>query len=120
MPEQWNGVSCADDDLLIMNFFVSEICRLREDESVRACLESVLRSLSTGSLLLFNDSAAYSFYSYFDDRLAAVGGFRALLRDNARLDAGPNFDEFFRQCMVRFDRTPKLGSNAAFRVHERQ
>lgn len=120
VPAQWNGVSCANDDLLIMNFFVSKVCRLREHASVRGCLESIMRSLSTGGLLLFNDSAAYTFYSYFDDRVAAAGSFRALLRDNQRLDADPNFDELFRQSMVRFDRTPKLGSNAAFRVHEKK
>lgn len=120
VPDQWASVNCANDDLLMMNFFVSEVCRLREHASVRGCLESILRSLSSGGLVLFNDSAAWSFFSYFDDRVAASGGFRALVIDNGRLDAESDFDEYFRQCMVRFDRTPKLGSKAAFRIFERQ
>lgn len=116
IPVQWQDVSCASDDLLIMNFFVSEVCRLREAASVRSCFESLLISLRHDSVVVFNDSAFPSCYEYFDNRIAAVGGFRRLVAESVRLDAHPDFDELFRECMVRFGRTPKLGSKAAYRV----
>lgn len=120
VPDQWRHASCAADDLLIMNFFVSEVCRLREAASVRGCLESLLGSLSAQSVLVFNDSAFPSCYEYFDNRVDAIGGFGKAVVESNRLDAQPDFDEFFRECMVRFGRTPKLGSNAAYRVLIRQ
>lgn len=119
IPAQWQGVSCASDDLLIMNFFISEVCRLRESISVRECIEHLLASLTTGAFVVFNDSAAYTFYTYFDARLQRVGGFERLLVENERLDATPDFDDAFRDAMSRFGRTPKLASQAAYRVLRR-
>jgi hypothetical protein len=119
VPAQWQGISCANADLLLMNFFISEVCRLREAASVRGCLEHILSSMKAGAFLVFNDSAAYTFYSYFDARVAQVGGFERLLVENERLDASADFDDAFRDAMARFGRTPKLTSNAAFRVLRR-
>lgn len=116
IPEQWNAATCNNDDLLIMNFFVSEVCRLREAASVRGCLNHLLNTLSAGAAIVFNDSNFPSCYEYFDQRVAAVGGFSRPVVESNRLDAGPNFNNFFRECMVRFGRTPKLSSNAAYRV----
>ena len=120
VPDQWRNVSCEADDMLIMNFFVSEVCRLREAASVRGCFERQLGSLPAHSITVFNDSAFPSCYEYFDNRVAAVGGFDRPVVESRRLDARPEFDELFRACMVRFGRTPKLGSNAAYRVLRKQ
>lgn len=120
IPLQWQNVTCKDDDLLIMNFFVSEVCRLREAASVRDCFESLFRSLREKAVIVFNDSNFPSCYEYFDNRIAAVGGFSRPVVESCRLDAQPDFDELFRECMVRFGRTPRLTSNAAFRVLIRQ
>jgi hypothetical protein len=120
IPGQWQGMSCSEDDLLLMNFFISEVCRLREAVSVRQCLEHLLDSLHPGAFVVFNDSAAYTFYTYFDARVQQVGGFERLLVENERLDALPDFDDAFRDAMARFGRTPKLTSNAAYRVLRRQ
>jgi hypothetical protein len=120
VPAQWQTVDCANDDLFVMNFFVSEVCRLRAAASVRDCLQHLLGSLPTGAFVVFNDSAAFSFYEYFDTRALRAGRFERLLVENSRLDAEPDFDEVFRQAMDRFGRTPKLTSNAAYRVLRRQ
>ena len=117
IPDQWRGVSCNQDDLLIMNFFVSEVCSLKEARSVRDCLTAQLASLSAGSALVFNDSNAFTFHDYFDKLYRSVGGFSAIASQNEQLTVPPDFDEFFNECMARFDATtPKLTSNAAFRV----
>ena len=117
MPDQWSAVSTDMDDMLIMNFFISEVCSLKLAKSVWDCLSKSLASLRTGSALVFNDSNAYTFHSYFDDLSGRVGGFATLLSENEQLNVAPDFDDFFRQCMGRFDAaTPKLASNAAYRV----
>lgn len=120
VPDQWEHVTCENDDILLMNFFVSEVCKLREAASVRKCLKRVLKTMKSDSVVIFNDNNFPSCYEYFDERCAAAGGFLRLVVESGRLDAEPNFDEFFKECMVRFERTPKLTSNAAFRVLRRQ
>ena len=120
VPDEWKNITCVNDNLLIMNFFVSEVCVLREAQSVRQCLENLLGTVSGGATVVFNDSKFPSCYDYFDARVAAANGFARLVVESSRLDATTDFDEFFRECMVRFDRTPKLGSNAAYRVLKKQ
>ncbi len=115
-PDTWHGAGCKNDDLLIMNFFVSEVCKLREAASVKKCLKKLLGSVRTDATVVFNDSNFPSCYKYFDDRVESVGGYARLVSESLRLDANPDFDEYFRDCMARFGRTPKLGSNAAYRV----
>lgn len=121
IPDQWSAVSTDLDDMLIMNFFISEVCSLKLAKSVWDCLTASLVSLKAGSALVFNDSNAYTFHSYFDDLSGRVGGFATLVSENEQLNVAPDFDEFFRQCMGRFDSaTPKLASNAAYRVLVKQ
>lgn len=119
IPGQWQGISCEDDDMVIMNFFVSEVCSLKEAKSVWDCLESCLRSLSPGCTLVFNDSNAYSFHSYFDKLYQRVSGFSAIISESNLLKVDGDFDDFFNEGMGRFETTPKLTSNAAYRVLKR-
>lgn len=120
VPDQWCAISNANDDMLIMNFFVSEVCSLKLAKSVWDCLAASLGSLQKDCTLVFNDSNAYSFHSYFDTLSDKVGGFTALVSENELLKVRPDFDDFFNQCMGRFDSaTPKLTSNAAYRVLRR-
>lgn len=120
VPDQWKSISNEQDDMLIMNFFISEVCSLRLEKSVKDCLAASLGSLRKDSILIFNDSNAYSFYSYFDSLTARVDGFTALISENELLRVTPDFDDFFNECMGRFDSTsPKLASNAAYRVMKR-
>lgn len=121
VPEQWEGVAADQDDLLIMNFFVSEVCSLKLPKPVWDCLSTSLRALKQGSLLIFNDSNAYTFHSYFDKLSSTVGGFGTIVSENGQLDVPADFDDFFRHCMGRFDSvTPKLTSNAAYRALKKQ
>lgn len=120
MPDQWGTISNEHDDMLIMNFFISEVCSLKLAKSVWDCLAASLGSLKKDCTLVFNDSNAYSFHSYFDKLSGRVGGFSTLVSENELLKVRPDFDDFFSQCMGRFDSTtPKLASNAAYRVLKR-
>jgi len=119
VPEQWQGMSTENDDLLIMNFFVSEVCKLREADSVRKCLKKALKNMKKESIVVFNDNNFPSCFEYFDHRSASAGNFSRSVSESSRLNAEPSFDDFFRECMDRFERTPKLTSNAAYRVLRR-
>lgn len=119
IPSQWQGISCEQEDMVIMNFFISEICSLKLAKSVRDCMEASLKSLPTGCTLIFNDSNAYTFHSYFDKLCDRAGGFSAAVSENALLKVEGDFDDFFNEGMARFETTPKLISKAAYRVLKR-
>jgi hypothetical protein len=120
LPGQWQAISNADDDMLIMNFFVSEVCSLNLAKSVWSCLAASLASLKKDCIVVFNDSNFYTVHNYFDSLVERVGGFSALVSENELLKVSGDFDDFFINWMGRFDSTtPKLTSNAAYRVLKR-
>lgn len=120
VPDQWRAVANDQDDMLIMNFFVSEVCSLKLAKSVWDCLAASLGSLRKDCILVFNDSDFYTVHSYFDSLSQKVGSLTALVSENELLKVSPDFDDFFNQCMGRFDSTtPKLNSKAAYRVLKR-
>jgi hypothetical protein len=53
LPGQWQAISNADDDMLIMNFFVSEVCSLNLAKSVWSCLAASLASLKKDCIVVF-------------------------------------------------------------------
>lgn len=120
VADQWRAVSNLEDDILIMNFFVSEVCSLKQAKSVWDCLAASLKSLKKNCIVVFNDSNFYTVHSYFDKLIERVGGFNALVSENELLKVSVDFDDFFNDWMGRFDSTtPKLTSNAAYRVLRR-
>ena len=117
----WIGSSLADDDYVVFNYFVSEVCSLREAGSVKRCFRLLLGSMRQGATLVYNDSSAYSFYSFFDERVRLVGGFSPIIADEEKLFVSEyDFDDFYKDFMVRFDRNPKQHSSAVFRILRRQ
>jgi hypothetical protein len=121
VERDWVDASLADDDYVIMNYFVSEVCALREAGSVRRCFRHLLDSMVAGSSLIYNDSSAYSFYSFFDERIRIAGGFSQIIADSEKLFVSDyDFDDFYKDFMVRFDRNPKQHSSAVFRVLRKQ
>lgn len=117
----WIGSSLESDDIVILNYFVSEVCSLREAGSVKRCFRHLLGSMSQGAVLVYNDSSAYSFYSFFDDRIRLAGGFSSIVADEEKLFVSEyDFDDFYKDFMVRFDRNPKQHSSAVFRVLRKQ
>lgn len=116
----WRDSTLENDDIVLMNYFVSEVCSLRESGSVKSCFRHLLGSMKQGSVLVYNDSSAYSFYSFFDDRVRLTGGFAQTVAEEDKLFVSEyDFDDFYKDFMVRFDRNPKQHSSAVFRVLRR-
>jgi hypothetical protein len=117
IPDLWSAITNENDDILIMNYFVSEVCVLKLGKSVRECLKNSLSSLKTDCILIYNDSNFFTVLNYFDQLYKSVGNFQTCVLENSQLNVEPDFDDFFRNYMARFDGTsPKLASNAAYRV----
>ena len=113
----WREASLEDDDFVIMNYFVSEVCSLREAGSVKACLRHLLRSMRNGAALIYNDSSAYSFWSFFDERVRLAGASTPVVAEESKLFVSSyDFDDFYKDFMIRFDRNPKQHSSAVFRI----
>lgn len=108
------------DELIFMSFFVSEICALPEAKAVRENIESLLSTMKEGAQLLYNDSDAYSFYSYMNHRARAVKGLQEIheIQDVVVFDyvnPGPTYEEYAEY----FDKVPHLNSRAVAKFYRR-
>lgn len=108
------------DDLVMMSFFVSEICELPNPKIVKENLEALLGSIKNGAKLFYNDSDAYSFYKYMNYRAGSVKGLRETLeiQDMIVFDYA-NPGETFLDYSETLDRTPHLSSKAVSKLYER-
>ena len=117
----WTNASLAENDYVMMNYFVSEVCALKEAGSVRRCFRHLLDSMAEGSILIYNDSSAYSFFTFFDERIRIAGGFNQIVAEAEKLFVSDyDFDDFYKDFMIRFDRNPKQHSSAVFRALSKQ
>lgn len=108
------------DDLVMMSFFVSEICALPNAKQVRENLEYLLRTMKSGAKLFYNDSDAYSFYTYMNGRARAVKGLHEIaeVQDQVHFDyADPGAT--YQLYVQLFDRVPHLTSRAVSKFYRR-
>lgn len=111
----------SEDDLVILSFFISEVCIIPESISVIKNLNAILRTISVGSRVLYNDSDAYSFYSFMNSRSRAVKGLSEQheIQDVISVD-DVNFDGLYEEYIGRYDRTPHLHSKAVSKIYIRE
>jgi Putative SAM-dependent methyltransferase len=114
-------ISLEFDDLVIMSFFVSEICELPNPKVVKENIEQILGTMSGGSKLFYNDSDAYSFYMYMNNRAKSIKGMMEVceVQDTIVLDyndPGATFQAYAEA----FDKTPHLSSKAVSKFYERK
>jgi hypothetical protein len=70
--------------------------------------------------MLYNDSSAYSFHSFFDSRINSAKHFEQILEIKEELRAvGPAYDGIFEQYYSDFGYGFKLSGNAVARVLKR-
>jgi Putative SAM-dependent methyltransferase len=114
-------VNLADQHLVMMSFFISEVCEIQNRNNVIASLNHLLGTISPGAHLLYNDNDAYSFYTFINARTNAARRFnqRGEIQDVISICA-PRFDDIFNDMIERFDRTPHLNSKAVAKLFQRQ
>lgn len=115
------GSSLAGDDLVIMSFFISEVCETHEGAAVRSSLKHFLGTMSDKSLLFYNDSNAYSFYSFFNYRVNAAKGFNEFLEMQGELAVpSPKFSGTIEEYMTLTGKCPKISADALAKVLRRE
>lgn len=114
-------VSLSEDDLIIMSFFVSEVCEVANRDDVIASLNHLLGTVSTKSHLFYNDSDAYSFYTFINERTNAAKRYdqRVEIQEMITVKA-PNFEGVFDDMIERFGKTPHLNSKAVAKLFQRR
>lgn len=119
--EKCGDISLEEDDLVILSFFISEVCATKYAASVRASLDHLFSTMPDRSLLLYNDSNAYSFYSFLNGRVNAARKFNQFLEIEDELTVrSPKFTGMIKEYMTRTERCPKLSSNAVAKVLRRE
>ena len=113
-------ISVEFDDLVIMSFFISEICELPNPKNVRFNIDELLRSMKKGAKLLYNDSDAYSFYMYMNNRARSIKGLQEIseIQDVISMDYSSPSDTY-QSYSEMFDKVPHLSSKAVAKLFER-
>ena len=114
------NISLEFDDLVMMSFFVSEICELPNAKAVRDNIESLCHSMRKGAKLFYNDSDAYSFYYYMNQRARSVKGLVELaeIQDTISFDySDPG--ETFQEYEEFLGKVPHLSSKAVSKLYDR-
>lgn len=114
------GVEIDQEDIVIMSFFISEVCSIPNGHRVCNNVKSLLGTMKNNSLLVYNDSSAYSFYSFFNARVAAAKGFSEIVDVDEELRADcPQYEGIFADFQERFGYGFKLASKAVAKVLRR-
>jgi hypothetical protein len=113
-------VSLEHEDIVIMSYFISEICTIPSHRQIVTNLNNLLSAMPGGALLLYNDSSAWSFHSFFDSRVSAARRFVVVadIREDLRT-AHPQSEGVFADINFRTDYGFKLSSNAVAKVLRR-
>ncbi len=114
------AVTLKDEELIIMSFFISEVCELSEKARVINSLNILLDSMKTDAFFLYNDSDAYSFYMFLNNRVKNVSRFNQIIDINAeyKIEA-PDYDGIFSDYVEQYDYRPKLSSKAVTKLLRR-
>ena len=114
-------VSLENEDLVIMSYFISEICAIPAAQQIMANLNGLLGGMQNGALLLYNDSSAWSFHSFFDSRVSAARRFNGIveIREELRAEA-PQFEGIFANINFRTGYGLKLSSSTVAKVLRRE
>ena len=115
-----NASSVETADLVMASFFISEVCCLPEGSKAKRNIETLLDTMRAGSWMFYNDSDAYSFYSYFNDRTRRAGRFKQILEVKEELQADiPNLDGVFEEYEGAYDHSPRVVSKALSKMLRR-
>lgn len=113
--------SLQNDDLIILSFFISEVCEIQDRQKVVSNLNKIFRTLKVGSHVFYNDSDAYSFYTFMNGRARAVRGLTEIHEVQETISvSSPDLSGAFEEYMERFGKTPHLNSKAVSKFYRRE
>jgi len=114
------AVTLKDEELVIMSFFISEVCELPEKNRVIKNLDGLLATMKPDAFLLYNDSDAYSFYMFLNNRIRGATKFDQIIDINAEYKTDtPVYDGIMEEYVDQYDYRPKLSSKAVTKLLRR-
>ena len=92
-----------------MSFFISEVCELPEKNHVINNLNTLLITMKPDAFLIYNDSDAYSFYTFLNNRVNNATRFEQLIDVNAeyKIEA-PYYEGIMGGYVEQFDYRPRF------------
>jgi hypothetical protein len=114
------AVTLKDEELVIMSFFISEVCELPEKNRVINNLNALLATMKPNALLLYNDNDAYSFYMFLNNRVKGATKFDQIIDINVEYKtASPEYDGVMEEYVDQYDYRLKLSSKAVTKLLRR-
>lgn len=114
------SVTLKDEELVFMSFFISEVCELPEKNHVINNLNTLLKTMKPDAFLVYNDSDAYSFYTFLNNRVNNATRFEQLIDlDTEYKIKAPDYDGIMGNYVEQFDYRPKLSSKAVTKLLRR-
>lgn len=104
-------ISLKDNDLIILSFVISEICAVSHAENAKISLREMFKTLSDNAKVFYNDSNAYSFYSFFNESRKFVKGLFELNEEIGEVLIDLKLKETYNFYEANFDSSPHLKSN---------
>lgn len=112
--------SLHEEDAVIMSFFISEICKLPDQARIKNNIATLMKSLPSGKRVFYNDSSAYSFYSYVNNNVRSFNVIKEILDVEGKFSAdSPNADGIFNDYQEDFGYGQKLSGSTVSKVLER-
>jgi len=115
-------VDWSVEDIVMMSFFVSEVCCLGDTGTLEAFFSEFLTELPVGSWVLYNDNRDPAFRDFFDKMVSKAGGYDVVLSEDAgdmRLDSSEQASTL-NGYKARFGgRSTKLTGKTSYRLVER-
>jgi hypothetical protein len=111
------AVTLKDEHIVVMSFFISEVCAIPNGQKVIANVNNLLKDMKNRAILIYNDSSAYSFYSFFQNRVDAARNFNELIdvREELRAES-PAYDGIFEEYAAQYNYGFKLSGNMVAKV----
>jgi len=107
-------------DLVILSFVISEVCCIPGSSAVRTNLAHMLSRLPPGAAVVYNDSNAYSFYSFMNSVAAGVPKLDQVHEFEGMVELkSPDFSGAFEQMIESTGRTPHLNSRAVAKFYRK-
>lgn len=118
-----NSLDWAEEDIVMMSFFVSEVCCLGSTGNLEEFFGEFLGDLPKGAWVLYNDNRDPAFRDFFDRMLATAGRYEVVVSEDAgdmRLDSSEQASTLIRYKERFGGRSTKLTGRTSYRLAERE
>lgn len=115
-------IDWSEEDIVMMSFFVSEVCCLSDTGTLEKFFSEFLTELPSGSWVLYNDNRDPAFRDFFDRMISELGNYDVVLSEDAgdmRLDSSEQASTLGAYKARFGGRSTKLTGRTSYRLAEK-